>query len=189
MPETGNPPSRVPLFLQFLPLSIFATYAFWHGEPGVDRWQKAFVIGAAAAVVQVALGWARRQPASRVALGGSAFLVTGGLAVVARQWAVLRGLGALRESAVLLFVVLVGLASVWTRAGFVGAAGGDPRAVRRASLVLLAAAIAAFLVSLPFRGRGTWVVTVALVGLVVANQWLLERLHHSEDATATGARR
>ena len=49
-----NHPLRA--LLQFAPLSLFATYAFWYGAPTPDRWVQAFELGAVAALERVGLG-------------------------------------------------------------------------------------------------------------------------------------
>ena len=46
-------PKWIFALIQFLPLSLFATYAFWQGPPDELRWQYAFQFAAVAAVIQL----------------------------------------------------------------------------------------------------------------------------------------
>ena len=96
----------IPL-VQFLPLSLFATYAFWHGTPTNDRWVEAFKLGAVAAAIQLAIVLPRRQPADRLILAANLYLLAGGLAAFTRQWWFLGWYGLVGPSGI--------LSSTWCR--------------------------------------------------------------------------
>jgi hypothetical protein len=146
--------ARIPGIVQFLPLTLFATYAFWHGAPTDDRWVEAFKLGGLAAVVHLLSVVPRGRPVDRLVLGANLYLLAGGVAAVARQWWFLRYYGALGESAIFLFMLGVGaVATFATEAGFLAVPGAPAATIRRHSLVMLAATLAALAVSFVFRGH------------------------------------
>lgn len=176
--------------LQFLPLAIFATYAFWAGgAPTHERWHSAFLIGGPLALVQLAVLVRLREPMNRLALGADAYLLAGALAVVVRQWHVLTLYGVLQEAAVFAWMVVIGIATtLGSRAGYVGVLAADRVRLRRYSLYLLALTLAATGSALVFRGHGTLAVGVPLMALTLARRQLAERLHAgAQDATSAAA--
>ena len=88
--------------VQFFPLSLFATYAFWRGAPTGERWVQAFELAALAAVVQLLILLPQRRPMNRLILGANLYLLIGGAAALAKQWWLLEAYGALRESGIFL---------------------------------------------------------------------------------------
>lgn len=170
--------------LQFLPLSAFATYAYWNGPPdGHERWLGAFMIGAAAAGLQLAVALPRPEPTNRLVLGTNLYLLVGGAAAFTRQWRVLHLYGVLRESAIFVVMLLVGAATtLWSPAGYVGATHRDRRRVRVYSVYLLAVTAGGLATSLAFQGHGRWVVVVPLIALALANRYLVRRLDRAPGA-------
>jgi hypothetical protein len=163
--------------IQFLPLSLFASYAFWHGTPDGARWQQAFQLASVAALVQLAIVLPQRRPASRLVLAANLYLLLGGLAFFAQQWWFLRLYDSLRESAIFILMLAVGAATtVGSRAGFVAACGPPRRAVVRASIWLLAATAAALAISLAYRGDRYLAAVYPLIGLAVLQRLLVHRL-------------
>lgn len=143
-------PSIFVLF-QFLPLSVFVTYAYWHGSPGPERWVEAFKVGAALALVQFVLALLGTTPVNRLILGANLYLLVGGAAGVAKQWDVLTLYGRFMESGVFVYMTLVGLVTtVWSPVGYVGVPHPDTRKVRRYSLYLLAVTAGALGMSVLF---------------------------------------
>ncbi len=173
----------MPLIVQFLPLTLFATYAFWAGPtPAPNRWERAFVLGGVAAVVQMALVLRRRAPVNRLLLGANLYLLVGGLATVTRQWRVLVLYGVLAEAGIFVAILLVGLVTTSVSpAGYVGRRHPDRRKVRRYSLVLLGLTAAGLAVTVVFRGSGTWPVALPLLVVAIANQVLAHRLDQSPN--------
>jgi len=134
--------------IQFLPLSLFASYAFWHGAPDNARWQQAFQLASVAALVQLAIVLPQPRPASRLVLAANLYLLLGGLAFFAQQWWFLRLYDSLRESAIFIIMLAVGVVTtVGSRAGFVAACSIPKRPVVLASLWLLAATATALAAS------------------------------------------
>jgi hypothetical protein len=121
-------PKWIFALIQFLPLSLFATYAFWQGAPDDQRWQHAFQLASVVALVQLAIVLPQRRPVSRLVLAANLYLLLGGLAFFAHQWWFLQLYDALRESAIFIIMLVVGVATTFgSRAGFV-AACSIPRA-------------------------------------------------------------
>lgn len=163
--------------IQFFPLSLFATYAFWHGAPSDDRWIEAFKLGAIAGIIQLAIVFAQPRPVNRLILGGNIYLIAGGLAALSHQWWLLRAYGFLQESAIFLCILLVGMTATFvTPAGFVAVAGAAPNRTRLASYWLILATLLALLAALAFRGNQTWAAVVPIVFLTVLQRVLAHRL-------------
>jgi hypothetical protein len=175
------PPSRVRslafAFIQFLPLSLFASYAFWYGAPSNERWVEAFTIGALAAAIQLLIVLSRGRPANRLVLGANLYLLVGGIAATARQWWLLGVYGRLTETGIFLSILTVGvLATLLTPAGFVGVRGANVQAVRWYSAWLLMATLVATAASVAFRGNRTWSAVVPLIGLALLQRVFARRL-------------
>jgi alpha-beta hydrolase superfamily lysophospholipase len=171
---------------QFLPLSVFATYAFRHGPPTSQRWVEAFELAAVVALIQLVVLLPRRRPINRLILGANLYLLAGGAAAVTRQWWLLDAYGVLRESAIFLSMLVVGVvATLVSPAGYVGADAAPRDEVRWASLWLLEATLVATLVSLAFRGSRTWAAVVPMIALAVLQRALRSRLQ--ARAAAAGA--
>lgn len=163
--------------VQFFPLSLFATYAFQRGAPTNERWVTAFELAALAAVIQLLILLPQRRPMNRLILGANVYLLIGGAAALTRQWWVLDVYGVLRESAIFLAMLGVGVVATFaTPAGFVAVAGAPPEDVRRASLWLLGVTLAAFVAAVVFRGHRAWAAVVPVITLAVLQRVLASRV-------------
>jgi tetratricopeptide (TPR) repeat protein len=177
--------SRMPGFVQFLPLIVFATYAFWDGTPTDARWVEAFKLGGLAALGHLFVVLRRGRPADRLILGVNLYLLAGGLAAFTQQWWFLRYYGALKESAIFLFMLGVGaVATFATAAGFLGVADAPPATVRRYSLWMLAATIAALGISFVFHGNTRLSAGVPVAGLAILQRVLAQRAQGAPAATS-----
>lgn len=181
----------MPLLVQFLPLTLFATYAFWAGPtPPPERWERAFMLGGVAALVQMALVLRQRAPVNRLLLGANLYLLVGGLATVTRQWRVLVFYGLLKGAGIFAAILLVGLVTtIFSPSGYVGRRHPDRQKVRFYSLVLLGLTAAGLVVTVLFRGSGTWPVALPLLVVAIANQVLAHRLDQSPNGTEARAAR
>ena len=174
--------------IQFLPLSLFASYAFWYGAPDESRWQNAFQLASVAALVQLAIVLPQRRPTSRLVLAANLYLLLGGLAFFAHQWWFLKLYGSLRESAIFIIMLAVGaVTTVGSRAGFVAACSLPRAAVVRASLWLLGATALALAVSLAYRGDRYVAAVYPILVLAVLHRVLLYRLARHHGATANNS--
>jgi hypothetical protein len=154
--------------VQFFPLSLFATYAFWRGVPTNERWVVAFELAALAAVIQLLVLLPQRRPMNRLILGANVYLLIGGAAALAKQWWVLEAYGALKESGIFLSMLGVGVVTTFaTSAGFVAVVDAPRERIRRASLWLLGATLIAVVVALAFRGNRAWAAVVPVIALAV----------------------
>lgn len=171
----------IPL-VQFLPLSLFATYAFWHGTPTNDRWVEAFKLGGIAALVQMAIVLRQRRPADRLILGANLYLLAGGLAAFARQWWFLGWYGMVGPSGIFMSMFVVGaVATFATSSSFLAVPGAPPPSARRYSLWLLAATLVAVGATSVFGADGTRVAGLAVLALALLRRGLA-RLAVSSDS-------
>ena len=174
--------------IQFLPLSLFASYAFWYGAPDESRWQNAFQLASVAAFIQLAIVLPQRRPASRLVLAANLYLLLGGLAFFAQQWWFLQLYDTLRESAIFIIMLAVGAATtVGSRAGFVAACSLPRAAVVRASLWLLGATALALAVSVACRGDRYLAAVYPIIALAVLHRFLLYRLARLHGAAANNS--
>ncbi len=163
--------------VQFVPLSFFASFAYWNGPPDRERWMLAFQYAALAAVGQLVIVLPQRRPANRLILGASLYLIAGGLAAVTQQIWLLRIYRDFQESAIFGCMLLVGtLTTVFSPVGYVGAASPEPTKVRRASIVLLVATLLALGCSIQFRGNRQLAAVWPIVGLAIVQRVLASRI-------------
>ena len=171
--------------VQFAPLSTFATYAFWHGAPNEARWEFAFKLASAAALIQLAIVLPQRRPVNRLVLAANLYLLLGGLAFVTQQWWFLRIYGSLQESAIFLYMLAVGtIATLFSPAGYIGAQGATRRQVRGASIALLLATVLGLVFAVAFRGDRYWAAVYPIIGLAVLQRLLV---HRADRLTMDGA--
>lgn len=169
--------------LGFLALAVFAAMAFGHGTPTQQQLIGAFQWGAALAVAELMLlvAW-RRGPVNRLIIGANVWLILGGLAGFTQQWWFLRLYERLGESSLFATMFVVGLATTaGTPSGFVGTAGARPR-VMLASVALLVAVGAAFVVAQANQGNTKIAAVLPVIGL----SWLSRGLKHFALGQATG---
>lgn len=168
---------RMSALVQFFPLSLFATYAFWRGVPTNERWVVAFELAALAAVIQLSILLPQRRPMNRLILGANVYLLIGGAAALAKQWWLLEAYGALKESGIFLSMLGVGVVTTFaTSAGFVAVADAPREPIRRASLWLLRATLLAFVMALAFQGNRTLAAVVPVIALAVLQRALASRV-------------
>lgn len=162
--------------IQFVPLSLFATYAFWSGAPDEQRWEVAFKLASVAALIQLIIILPQSRPANRLVLAANCYLLLGGLAFLTHQWWYLRLYDLLRESAIFILMLAVGVATTFaSRAGYIGVADSPRRFVMRASVALLLATAVALVLSVIFRGDRYLAAVWPIVGLAVVQRFLAHR--------------
>lgn len=162
------------VLLGFFALAVFAYLAFAQGQGTDEGLLRAFRLASPIALAEVAVLLLRPAPANRLILGANLWLMAGGLAALLQQWWWLQAYQRLGEASLFLAMLLVGVVSTLASpAGFV-AAHGPPRAVRRASLALLAGVLLALAAAVAFKGRVQW----AAVLPVIALSWFNRLLRH-----------
>jgi len=162
-----------PLF-QFFPLSLFATYAFWHGTPANERWIEAFQISAVVGIVQLVIVLPQRFPLNRLVLAGNIYLILGGLAALTGQWWYLQIYSYLRELAIFLAMLIVGtVATFATRPGFIGARGADLEMTRHYSILLLGATAICLIPAVAFAGNRLWSAVLPIIALALLQRYFV----------------
>lgn len=163
--------------IQFLPLSSFASFAFWNGVPGNERWIQAFELGALAGVIQLIIISFQPNPVNRLILGANLYLIVGGIAAFFQQWWLFELYGSLQESAIFIFILCVGLVSTFaTAAGFLSVQTHAKTMVKKYSYYLLAATLIALLCSLLFQGQRAWSVVIPIIVLALLQRFFSYKL-------------
>ncbi len=169
-------PKWIFALIQFIPLSLFATYAFWNGAPDEHRWEVAFKLASIAALIQLVIILPQSRPANRLVLAANLYLLLGGLAFVTQQWWYLKLYDQLRESAIFILMLAVGtLTTLASRAGYIGVADACRQFVLRASAGLLLATVVALVLSVLFRGDRYLAAVWPIVGLAVLQRFFAHR--------------
>ncbi|MBQ4852566.1 hypothetical protein [Pseudoalteromonas sp. MMG012] len=155
--------------IQFFPLSIFATFAFWYGPPSDDRWLDAFQLGALLGLLQLLILLPQNSPLNRLVLAGNIYLMLGGLAVCFEQWWYLQLYGLLRESAIIILMVIVGsLTTFASSSGFIAVKGS----ARKFSIYLLLASISMIPLAIIFAGNRTYAAVLPIIFLAILQRYL-----------------
>jgi hypothetical protein len=162
--------------LGFIALAVFAYLAFGRGPTSDEGFVFAFKVSGLVAAAEVGLLLSRRAAANRLILGANLWLISGSLAAFLEQWWWLRTYQHFGEASLFFSMLLVGLASTWlSPAGFV-AKIGPAMAVRRSSLLLLAAVFVAMGLAVYFRGNVKYAAVLPVIGLSWLNRLLRHRL-------------
>jgi hypothetical protein len=160
-------------FFQFLPLSFFSTYAFWHGQVSNERWLDAFQVSALLAVVQLAYFVRSKQVMSRLILSANLYLILGGSAALLQQWWLFDVYEKLQESAIFLIMIVVGLlTTIYSEYGFVGVVDVNSQQIKKASTWLLLATVFALILSIYLQGQITLSTVVPIICLALMQRYL-----------------
>ncbi|WP_200918068.1 hypothetical protein [Jeongeupia sp. HS-3] len=171
--------------VQFFPLSLFATYAFWGGAPTDQRWQEAFQLAAVASLIQLAIVLPQHRPVNRLVLAANIYLLLGGAAFQFHQWWFLKLYDQLREAAIFTTMIGVGIISMlFTNSGYASLISAPRHVALRASLWLLAATALALVASVIFRGDRTYAAVLPIIGLAVLQRILVNKAHRHSEANA-----
>jgi hypothetical protein len=155
--------------IQFFPLSTFATFAFWNGAPTNDRWLEAFQLGALLGLIQLIILLPQKKPLNRLVLAGNIYLILGGLAAFFQQWWYLKLYDSLRESAIILLMVIVGsLTTFVSSSGFIAVKNSD----RKFSIYLLVATISMLPFAIIFEGNRTYAAVLPIIFLAILQRYL-----------------
>ena len=166
--------------IQFLPLSSFASFAFWNGVPTNERWIQAFEFGALAGVIQLIIIYFQPNPVNRLILGANLYLIVGGVAAFLHQWWLFKLYGSLQESAIFIFILGVGLVATFaTAAGFLSVKTSAGHKVKNYSYCLLVATVMALSCSLIFQGDRTWSVIVPIIVLALLQRFFSYKLRQA----------
>lgn len=155
--------------IQFLPLSTFASFAFWYGAPSNERWLESYQIGALLGLIQLAILLPCNNPLNRLVLAGNIYLILGGLAAFFQQWWYLQLYALLRESAIILFMATIGLMTTLTSlSGFIAV----KNAPRKFSIYLLLATVSMLPFAIYFEGDRTYAAILPIIFLAILQRYL-----------------
>lgn len=172
--------------IQFLPLSAFASFAFWNGIPTNERWIQSFEFGATAGIIQLVIIYFQPNPVNRLILGANLYLIVGGVAAFLQQWWLFKLYGSLQESAIFISIMGVGLVSTFsTAAGFLSVKTAVKEKVKTYSYCLLAATAIALLCSLQFQGNRLWSVIMPIIILALLQRFLSHKLRKLDFNVST----
>ena len=155
--------------IQFFPLSSFATFAFWSGVPSNARWLEAFQLGALLGLIQLAFLLPQKEPLNRLVLAANIYLILGGIAVFFQQWWYLKLYGLLRETAIILLMVIIGFITTFTSSsGFIAIEGST----RKHSVYLLIATILMLPFAIYFEGNRIYAAVLPIIFLALLQRYL-----------------
>jgi hypothetical protein len=139
--------------VEALPLALFLVYMTVMDPRAQEEWRAPYYAATALALVGLVLLWRAGATLNRIYLGITLYFVSGTIALLTR-WPWLNAeYGRLEGTAMLFWVLGVGIAfTLASPRGFAGVEA-EPSAVRRASWLLLAITAAATVFSLAFVGR------------------------------------
>jgi hypothetical protein len=128
-----------------LPLAAFLALAAWLSPVSPASWRPPYVVALLLAIAVHGARLLRNEPLDRVHLALGGYFASGAAGLLLGWTALNDAYGALEATAMLLWLLPVGLAfTLWSPAGFVAAPGAPAGRVRAASwaLLLLACAVA-----------------------------------------------
>lgn len=161
--------------LSFIPIFVFATYAYIKQFLGscVIAWQEPFYIGASLAIVLTTLQYISGIILDRLMMGANLFLVASAFFFLFQINPCLSILGAYKGPSFITAVLLVGIyTTFFTRYGFVGCTG-DHNKIKHSSLLLLIATLAALAWAFIFNHTGLLVSAILpFIALRLLNEYL-----------------
>jgi hypothetical protein len=139
--------------VEAMPLAVFLVYMTVMDPRAQVEWRTPYYAATALALVGSVALWRAGATLNRIYLGIALYFVSGTIALLTRWPWLNEEYGRLEGTAMLFWVVAVGLVATLASArGYVGIEG-PPRDVRNASWLLLAITVAATAVSLAFLGN------------------------------------
>jgi len=103
-------------------------------------------LAALAGIIQLIFGYFQHKPINRLILAANLYLIFGGVSAFFQQWWYLKIIQALQESAIFIFMIIVGLITTLTnRTGYIAAENIVKSTHRWASWLLLFTTILALI--------------------------------------------
>jgi hypothetical protein len=172
------------LFVQFLPLSLFASYAFAQGNPTPSRWLEAFALGSGLSTLRLGFSYWRRTLVNPVVLGTDLYLYFGLVTCLTQHPWLVTVLSASQAMGFLVAVFIAGVvATKISVRGFVFAESSNHKAVLRASLALLAITSVAIGIAFIFRGDTFYSGVLPILSIALSQRVLRRQIEtgHSRD--------
>ncbi len=139
--------------VEALPLAVFLIYMAVMDPRAQLEWRAPYYAATSLAIAATVLLWRNGAVLNRIYLGIALYFVSGTIALITRWPWLNEEYGRLEGSAMLFWVLGVGIvATLFSRRGYLGI-DAPPATVRRKSWLLLAITVAATAVSLAFVGR------------------------------------
>ena len=167
----------VGFFVQFLPLSLFASYAFADANQTPRRWLEAYALGSGLAVIRIGFSFWRRTPVNPLVLGTDLYLFFGLVTCLTQESWLIAVLSTSQAMGFLVTVFVAGaIATKVSVRGFVFAESSNHEAVVRASLILLVITGAAIGISFIFRGDTFCSGVLPVLSIAVSQRALRKRV-------------
>lgn len=163
-------------FIEAWPLCTFLIYINLHPPVLGYEWFAPYLLGSILAVPVTALVIYQGLPINRIFMGIHLYFISGSLGLLLGWEWLNRFYGELDAAGMLLCIIILGLASLMSRGGFVGAQQAPRVQVLRASLVLVFGAIGAFMLSYYTQGNKLWAEFVPFIALFILQRALQARL-------------
>ncbi|MFT5758367.1 MAG: hypothetical protein ACI9LM_003108 [Alteromonadaceae bacterium] len=168
--------------IQFLPLSLFSSYGFWQNHMSNERWLEAFQLAALAGIIQLIFTYFQQKPINRLILATNFYLICGGLAAFFQQWWYLEIVQSLQESAIFIFMILVGLITTLTNtSGYLAADNLAKNTHRYSSYILLFATFFALFNANAFQGEIVRSAIIPIILLSLLHRYLVFRLINGQN--------
>jgi hypothetical protein len=163
--------------IQFLPLSLFSSYGFWQNQVSNERWLEAFQLAAVAGVIQLIIAYFQQKPINRLILSANLYLIFGGLSAFFQQWWYLEVVQSLQESAIFIFMIIVGVITTLTsQSGFIAVDNLAIKSHRWASWLLLFSTVLALLNANLFQGLIVQSAVIPIILLSLLQRYLAFRV-------------
>ena len=164
-------------YLNLLPLIAFMAYARAYGMTQ-QSWTGAFEFAGLLAVGVIAVLWQQGVTLNRIMLGVNCFFIVGGLGFLFNNSEILEWYSATKGGPFFGCIAMVGLLStLFTKAGFIGVASKNKRAIQYASFLLLAVTFCALIWSVHNDEQGLmWAVAIPFIILRFVRQQLVDHL-------------
>lgn len=163
--------------VEALPLAVFLIYMAVVDPRAQIEWRLPYYAVTALALIATFVLWRAKAILNRIYLGIALYFVTGTIALITR-WPWLNvEYGRLEGTAMLFWVLAVGIVfTLFNRRGFIGL-DAEPRTVRLCSWLLLGVTVAATIVSLAFVGVRLYSSFLPFIAVFVAHGLIKARLH------------
>lgn len=163
--------------LIYVPLVAFILYAWAYGMTD-QAWLGAFELGGLLALIVTGMQLKEGVILDRIMLGLNVFLIVGAIGFLFDVGAILEWYSVSRGGPLFGSIAMVGLiATLFTKAGFIGVIKRDKQAQKYASFLLLAATFVAFIWAVNGDDRGIfWAVVVPFILLRLTREQLIQHV-------------
>ena len=163
--------------VEAIPLIIFLGYLRIIDTQIPDNWKMPFLVSGCAAIFVIVFSFYKKTVLDRILLGFNLYFITGGVAFITRQWWLNRIYDQLHASGLLLWVIIIGLATTFISSyGFIGVKSSDTNSIKKYSFYLLFFSTIAFSLSFVCRGNRLLSELVPFISLFVLQGILKKKI-------------